>query len=94
MIRDKGTGALKYDLFISSDQTECEVREEYKNSEDVIEHAAKFMETLTKFFNDFPLEHTAFYGDPSPQLLEVVKKFNPDAKLYSFFQGLEEMIEA
>jgi len=93
-IGDKGTGALKYDWFISSDQTECEVREEYKSSEDVLEHGVKFMETLTKFFNDFPLEHTAFYGDPSPQLLEVVKKYNPDAKLYSFFQGLEEMIEA
>ena len=46
-IRDKGTKALKYDVFINSDQSECEVREEYKNSEDLIEHMVKFREFVT-----------------------------------------------
>jgi len=92
-IREKGTTAIKYDVFINSDQNECEVREEYKNSEDLIEHMVKFREFLqTKFFNDFPLDHLVLYGNPSQQLLEMTK--GTDIKFYSFFQGLEEIIEA
>ena len=92
-VRDKGTKALKYDVFINSDQNECEVREEYKNSEDMIEHMVKFREFLqTKLFNDFPLDHLMLYGNPSPQLLEMAKRI--DIRFYSFFQGLGEMIEA
>jgi L-rhamnose mutarotase len=92
-IREKGTKAMKYDVFISIDQNRCEVREEYKNSEDLIEHMVKFRETIQiKFFTDFPLEYMVLYGDPSPQLLEMTKGI--DIKVYSFFQGLEEMIEA
>ncbi|MHA2006424.1 MAG: hypothetical protein ACXABO_18020 [Promethearchaeota archaeon] len=92
-VRDKGTTALKYDVFLNSDQDECEIREEYKNSEDLIEHMVKFREFLqTEFFNDFPLDHVVLYGNPSPQLLEMTK--GVDIRFYSFFQGLEEMIEA
>ena len=92
-IRDKGTTAIKYDVFINSDQDECEVREEYKNSEDLIEHMIKFREFLqTNFFNEFPLDQVVLYGNPSPQLLEMTKE--TDIRFYSFFQGLEEMIEA
>ncbi len=93
LIRDKGTKAIKYDVFINSDQNECEVCEEYKNSEDLIEHMVKFRELLqTKLFNDFPLDHMGLYGNPSQQLMEMAKGI--DIKFYSFFQGLEEMIEA
>jgi quinol monooxygenase YgiN len=86
-VRDKGTKAITYDIFIDIDQTECEVREEYKNSEDFIEHMVKFREFLqTELFNDFPLDRLALYGNPSPQLLEMVK--GVDIRFYSFFQGL------
>ena len=85
--KEKDTGTLKYDWFLSSDQTECEIREEYKSSEALIEHMMNHGELLTKVFKDFPLEHLTVYGDPSPQLLEMSKGFN--AKLYSFFLGLE-----
>ncbi len=92
-IREKGTTAIKYEVFINSDQDECEVREEFKNSEDLIEHMAKFEEYFqTKLFNDFPVDHVVLYGNPSPQILEMAKGI--DIKFYSFFQGLEEMIEA
>ncbi|MHA2037994.1 MAG: hypothetical protein ACW98X_16275 [Promethearchaeota archaeon] len=92
-VREKGTTALKYDVFINSDQSECEVREEYKNSEDLIEHMGKFREFLqTNFFNDFPLDHLVLYGNPSPQLLEKAK--GVDIRFYSFYQGLEKKIEA
>ena len=92
VVRDKGTTALKYDVFINGDQNECEVHMEYKNSEDMIEHMVKFEEFFqTKLFNDFPSDHLMLYGNPSPQLLEMAKR--TDIRFYSFFQGLEEMIE-
>ncbi len=87
LAREKDTGTLKYDWFISSDQTECEIREEYKSSEASIEHMVNLGGTVTKFLNEFPLEHMKAYGDPSPQLLEMTKGL--DIKVYSFLQGLE-----
>ncbi|MFX1357137.1 MAG: putative quinol monooxygenase [Promethearchaeota archaeon] len=85
--RDKDKGTLRYDWFISRDQTECEVREEYKNSETFIEHMVNLGQILTKLFNEFPMDRLAVYGDLSTQLQEMIKRSEP--KLYSFFQGLE-----
>jgi len=90
--KERDTGTLKYDIYISSDETECEVREEYKNSEAVIEHMVNLSETLENAFIDFPIVHVNIYGDPSPELLEAVKGI--DIRVYSFSHGLEEKIEA
>jgi len=90
--KERDTGTLKYDIFISKDETESEVREEYKNSEAVLEHMVNLSETLEKVFIDFPIDHVNIYGDPSPELLEAVK--GVDIRIYSFSQGLEEKIEA
>ena len=86
LAKEKDTGTLRYDWFISSDQTECEVREEYESSEALFQHMMTLGQSLTKLFNEFPIDRLAVYGDPSPQLLKATKGF--DAKLYSFFQGL------
>ena len=90
--KERDTGTLKYDIYISSDETECEIREEYKNSEAVLEHMVNLSEVQEKQFSDFPLVHVSVYGDPSPELLEAVKNF--DINVWSFSQGLEEKIEA
>jgi len=90
--KERDTGTLKYDIYINSDETECEVREEYKNSEAVLEHMVNLSETLENAFIDFPIVHVNIYGDPSPELLEAVKGI--DIRVYSFSQGLEEKIEA
>ena len=90
--KERDTGTFKYDVYISSDETECEVRQEYKNSEAVLEHMANLRETLKKAYIDFPIDHVNIYGDPSPELLEAVKGI--DIGVYSFSQGLEEKIEA
>lgn len=92
LIHERDTGTLKYDIFISSDETECEIREEYENSEAVLEHMVNMREVQKKQFSEFPIDHTNVYGDPSPELLEAVKGFN--ISVYSFSQGLEEIIEA
>ena len=91
LIHERDTGTLKYDIFISSDETECEIREEYKNSEAVLEHMVNMREVREKL-SEFPIDHTNVYGNPSPELLEAAKDF--DISVYSFSQGLEEKIEA
>ena len=91
LIHERDTGTLKYDIFISSDETECEIREEYENSEAVFEHMVNMKEVQEKQFSEFPIDHTNIYGNPSPELLEAVKDFN--ISVYSFSQGLEEVIE-
>jgi quinol monooxygenase YgiN len=88
-IRERDTGTLKFDIFISSDQTEGETRVEFKNSEAVLEHMANHGEGAEKFMSF--LDHVNVYGEPSPELLEATKSF--DLRVYSFSQGLEEMIE-
>jgi quinol monooxygenase YgiN len=90
--KERDTGTLKYDVYISSDETECDVRQEYKNSEAVLEHMANLRKTLKKAYIDFPIDHVNIYGNPSPELLEAVKGIN--VGLYSFSQGLEVKIEA
>jgi len=89
---ERDTGTLKYDIFISSDKTESVVIEEYKNSKAVLEHMVNLNETLKNAFIDFPIDHLNIYGDPSPELLDALKRF--DIRVYSFSQGLEEKLEA
>ena len=86
--RDRGT--LKYDFYISNDKTECEAREEFKNSEAFLEHSVNVREVLRKLSVKFPIDHVKVYGNPSTQLLESMKGF--DIRVYSFSQGLEEKI--
>ncbi len=90
--KERDTGTLKYDIYISSDETECEIREEYKNSDALLEHMVNLSEVQENAFIDFPVDHVNIYGDPSPKLLEAVKSF--DINVWSFSQGLEEKIEA
>ncbi len=64
--KEKDTGTLRYDWFISSDQAGCEVREEYENSEAVLQHMMNLGPALTKLSTEFPAESLTVYGDPSP----------------------------
>lgn len=87
--KEKDTGTLRYDWFISSDQTECEVHEEYESSEAVFQHFTNLNQVLTRLFKEFPMYSVAVYGDPSPQLLKLLKRTKRfGVKFYSFFQGL------
>ena len=90
LTRERDTGVLKQDWFISRDQTEGEIREEYKNSEAVLEHMVN-MSDIQELSRNFSWDHANVYGDPSPELLEATK--GADIRVYSFSQGLDEMIE-
>ena len=39
-VRENDSGTLQYDWFFNADQTECVVRERYRDSEAVLEHVA------------------------------------------------------
>jgi len=88
---EKDTGVLKQDWFISNDQTEGVIREEYKNSKAVLEHMVN-MSDIRELASNFSWDHVDVHGDPSPELLEATKGAN--MRVYSFSQGLEKMIEA
>lgn len=89
LTREKDTGTLKHDWFLSSDQTECVVREEFTSSKALIEHAINTRE-LQETWSDFSIDHAKVFGDLSPQLLEMLKGLDdPRFKLYSYFMGLD-----
>lgn len=90
-VKEKDTKTLRYDWYLSSDQTECEVRELYESPEGFIEHRMHVGEAIRKMFAEFAYGHAVtVYGDPSPQLLAMARALEDvDIKWYSFLQGLE-----
>jgi quinol monooxygenase YgiN len=88
--REKDTGTLAYDWFLSSDGTECEVREAYVDADALVDHAFHVREARDVMFERFAYDHTmAFYGEPSPRLLELVNRIGVNVTSYSLFQALE-----
>jgi quinol monooxygenase YgiN len=92
--KEKDTRTLRYDWFISSDETEFEVLEAYVNSEGLIEHSMHIGDARNLLFSEFADDHRiTVHGDPSPQLVELVNTHAPGGaggvKWYSFLQGLK-----
>ena len=88
--REKDTRTLRYDWFLSSDGTECEVREAYTGPEGLIEHNSHVVEARTKLFRDYADNHfMAFYGEPSQPLLDLLKLHGVGHRWFSFVKGLE-----
>jgi quinol monooxygenase YgiN len=94
--REKDTRTLRYDWFLSADETECEVRESYVDADALIEHARNVAEARDTLFRDFAYDHEmTLYGDPSPalaQLIERLKDLVPFRRL-TLLQGLEVDID-
>ena len=89
--KEKDTKTLRYDWFLSTDETECEIREAYESSEGLVEHRMHIGEALDKLFNEFADDHAvSVYGEPSPQLMEMAGRMpQGSVKWYSFLQVLE-----
>ncbi len=88
--REKDTQTLRYDWFVSSDGTECEVREAYTGPEGLIEHNSHIVEARTKLFSDYADNHfMTLYGEPSQKLLDLLKTHAAGFKWFSFVQGLQ-----
>jgi quinol monooxygenase YgiN len=88
--RDKDTGTLAYDWFVSNDGTECEVREAYVDADALVDHAFHVREARDALFADSAYDHRmAFYGDPSPRLEELVNRIGVDATRFTLLQALQ-----
>jgi quinol monooxygenase YgiN len=92
--REKDTKTLRYDWFLSSDQTECEIREMYMSSDGLIEHREHIGDALDKLFTEYADDHTVtVYGDPSPQLMKMGNsQMAGRIHWYSFLQGLDSEV--
>ena len=91
--REKDTHTLRYDWFLSSDGTECEVREAYTDPGGLVEHNHNILEARTKLFRDYADNHfMTLYGEPVPELVALAKatQMEQHIKWFSFVKGLEE----
>lgn len=84
-VRQRDSGTLQYDWFFSADQTECVVRERYRDSAAVLEHVANLGETLGELLALAELK-VEIYGAPSAELLEATKGLAP--RVYAPFQSI------
>src|SRR4029079_17188639 len=85
--KEKDTHTLRYDWFLSLDQTECEVREAYTDPEGLIAHNRNILDarhTLFKNYADHPF--MTVYGAVSEPLLNLLKAHAAGYKWFSFVQ--------
>jgi quinol monooxygenase YgiN len=84
-VREKDSGTLQYDWFLNQAQTECVVRETYKDSEAVLEHIANLGASLGAILSvcDWTFE---VCGSPSPELVKATAGLS--LKAYSPFQSI------
>jgi quinol monooxygenase YgiN len=89
--KEKDTKTLRYDWFLSSDGTACEIREAYTDSDGLIEHRMHVGAALDKLFSEFADDHAVnVYGDASPRLVEMGNaQMAGRIRWYSFLQGLD-----
>jgi quinol monooxygenase YgiN len=90
LTREKDTGTLAYDWFLSADGTECEVREAYVNADALVDHAFHVREARDALFAGYGYDHRmALYGEPSPRLLELINRIGVELTMFHSFQKLE-----
>ena len=90
LTKEKDTHTLRYDWFLSTDGTECEVREAYTGPEGLIEHNRNILEARTKLFKDYADGHfMTVYGDVAQPLLDLLKTHAVGFEWFTFLQRLE-----
>ena len=88
--KERDTRTLRYDWFLSTDGTECEVREAYTGPEGLIEHNTHVLEARTKLFRDYADKHfMTLYGELSQPLLDLLKAHAVGFTWFTFVLGLE-----
>ena len=87
--QEKDTRTLRFDWFLSQDETACEVREEYMDSDAFMEHRAHIAGALQRLFTEFAADHrVAVYGEPSSALVERVDQ-GPMGRTVTWFRFLQ-----
>jgi steroid delta-isomerase-like uncharacterized protein len=95
--RENDTKTLRYDWFLSNDETTVEVREGYVDADGLLEHARNVQDAREKLFSDFAYDHDmTIYGEPSPALAALMEKLagHVEFNRFALLQGLDVDIEA
>ena len=88
--KEKDARTLRYDWFLSTDGTQCEVREAYTGPEGLIEHNRNILEARTTLFRNYADNHfMTVYAEPSQPLLDLLKAHAAGHTWFVFLQGLE-----
>jgi quinol monooxygenase YgiN len=88
--REKDTGTAAYDWFLSSDETQCEVREAYVDADAFIEHAFHVRQARDTLFGDFAYDHQmTIYGESVPRLVELFARVGVEVTWFTLLQALE-----
>jgi quinol monooxygenase YgiN len=91
LAREKDTQTLRYDWFLSEDETDCEVHEAYLSEQGLIEHSQHVVAVRDAWFRDFAFDHRmSVYGEISPHLSGLFTKHAGGVNRFSFVQGLEQ----
>jgi len=85
VVRDKDSGTLQYDWFLSADGAECVLRERYRDSDAVLEHAMNLGDLMGRFMS-ISTPDIEIYGAPTDALLGALAALQP--RVYSAFQSL------
>lgn len=90
LTRELDTHTLRYDWFISEDETRCEVHEAYDSEEGLFEHNEHIMAARTRLFRDFADgHHMTAYGEVSQRLVDLSKVHAGGLERYAFLSGLQ-----
>jgi quinol monooxygenase YgiN len=85
VVRDRDSGTLQYDWFLNAEGTECVLRERYRDSDAVLEHAMNLGDLMGRFMgiSDPDIE---IYGAPTDALLAAIAALRP--RVYYAYQSL------
>jgi hypothetical protein len=86
IVRAKDSGTLQYDWFFSTDGKECVVRERYRDSSAVLEHAANLGDLIGGLMGVSEPD-IEIYGAPTDELLAAIAMLEP--RVYSAYQSIE-----
>jgi quinol monooxygenase YgiN len=90
LTREKDTHTLRYDWFLTTDGTECEVHEAYTGPDGLIEHNNHILEARNRLFRDYADNHfMTVYGERSQTLIDLFKAHGVGFKWFDFVEGLQ-----
>lgn len=77
IVREKDSGTLRYDWFLTADGTNVKVQEDYKSSDAIISHMHNMGEHLEHIISLCSSVSIDILGNPSSQVRDAIAPFNP-----------------
>ena len=84
-VRTRDSGTLQYDVYMSTDRTECVVLERYRDSEALLEHLANLGETMNTLLETCSISGE-ICGTPSAKLVNALE--GSGVRIFSPYQSM------